>query len=143
MRPIICATRGSEASYRTQERAIAIAQERGTPLIFLYIVDSTFIEPADKALTEVVIDELEQLGRRLLCIAQARAREHGLQADIVIRHGAIQQTMENFLSEVNASVLVIGAPQRSSAAPVFNAEAIAGLVQHIRDTTGAEVIIVA
>ncbi len=34
MGPIVCATRGSEASRRTQERAITLAQERGAPLIF-------------------------------------------------------------------------------------------------------------
>jgi len=142
MGPIVCATRGSEASRRTQERAIALAQERGAPLIFLYIVDPAFIKPMDTALIEVVLDELAQLGRGLLAIAQARAHEHGLQADIAIRQGAIRATMEDFLREVKASVIIIGAPQRSSSAPVFNSEAITQLVQHIQDATGVEVIIV-
>jgi nucleotide-binding universal stress UspA family protein len=142
MGPIVCATRGSEASRRTQERAIALAQERGASLIFLYIVDPAFIKPIDTALTEVVLDELAQLGRGLLCIAQARALEHGLQADIAIRQGAIRATMEDFLREVKASLIIIGAPQRSSSAPVFNSEAITQLVQHIQDATGVEVIIV-
>ena len=143
MGPIVCATRGSEASRRTQERAIALAQERKTTLIFLYIVDPTFIEPPHKTLAVVVLDELEQLGRGLLGLAQSRAREQGLQADIAIRRGAIQPTLSDFLREVNASTIIIGAPQRSSAAPVFNSDAISRLVQHIRDTTGVEVIVVA
>jgi len=142
MGPIVCATRGSEASRRTQERAIALAQEQKTTLIFLYIVDPTFIKPANKTLTDVVMDELEQLGRGLLCLAQSRAREQGLQANIAILRGVIQPTMENFLREVKASTVIIGAPQRSSAAPVFNSDAITRLVQQIHDTTGAEVIIV-
>jgi hypothetical protein len=95
-----------------------------TALIFLYIVDPTFIKPPYKTLTDIVLDELEQLGRGLLGLAQSRAREQSLQADIAIRRGAIQPTMENFLREVNASTVVIGAPQRSSTAPVFNSEAI-------------------
>jgi nucleotide-binding universal stress UspA family protein len=142
MGPIVCATRGSEASRRTQERAIALAQERGASLIFLYIVDPTFIKPLDTALAQVVLDELTQLGRGLLAIAQARAHEQGLQADIAIRQGAIRATMEDFLREVKAGLIIIGAPQRSSSAPVFNSEAITQLVQHIQDTTGVEAIIV-
>jgi nucleotide-binding universal stress UspA family protein len=142
MGPIVCATRGSEASRRTQERAIALALEQGASLIFLYIVDPAFIKIVDATLIEVVLDELAQLGRGLLRIAQARALERGLQADIAIRQGAIRATMEDFLREVKASLIIIGAPQRSSSAPVFNSEAITQLVQHIREATGVEAIVV-
>jgi nucleotide-binding universal stress UspA family protein len=142
MGPIVCATRGGEASRRTQERTIALARERETPLVFIFIVDPNFIKPADKALAEVVMDELEQLGRRLLCIAQARAYEHGIQAEMAIRHGDVQQTVENFLREVSASMLVIGAPKGNSGRAVFDPAAMSQFAQQIRASLGVEVVVV-
>jgi nucleotide-binding universal stress UspA family protein len=142
MGPIVCATRGSEASRRTQERAIALARERGAPLIFLFIVDTALVRPANKDLAEVVIDELEQLGRGLLCIAQARAREQGVEAEMAIRHGDVQQGVESFLREVNAGVLVIGAPRSGAERPTFDSGALDEFAERIRVAIGAEVIVV-
>ena len=51
MGPIVCATRGGEAGRRTQERAIALAKERGTELIFLCIFGPNFAGSLSKALS--------------------------------------------------------------------------------------------
>ena len=59
MGPIVCATRGGEASRRTQEMAIALARERGAPLIFFFVVDTNFARPANQALAEALVDDLE------------------------------------------------------------------------------------
>jgi nucleotide-binding universal stress UspA family protein len=142
MGPIVCATRGSEASRRTQERAIALAQERGEPLIFLFVVDTALIKPANKELADVVADELERLGRRLLCIAQARAREQGVEAEMAIRHGNVQQGVESFLREVNADTLLIGAPRSGTEHPAFDPAALDEFAERIRAAIGAEVIVV-
>lgn len=142
MGPIVCATRGGEASRHSQERAIALAQERGAPLIFFFVVDTNFTQPANEALAEALDDELERLGRRLLCIAQARAHEQGVPADMVVRHGALRQTIENFLREVNASTLVLGAPQAGSETRAFAPNEIPQFAQDIRAATGVEVLVV-
>jgi hypothetical protein len=42
MGKILCTMRGGEASRRTQDAAIALAQERGDELAFLYVVDVAF-----------------------------------------------------------------------------------------------------
>ncbi|MEA3339900.1 MAG: universal stress protein [Chloroflexota bacterium] len=44
MGKILCATRGGEASYRTQDAAIELAKERGDTLLFLYVVDLHFLD---------------------------------------------------------------------------------------------------
>jgi nucleotide-binding universal stress UspA family protein len=142
MGPIVCATRGSEASRRTQERAIALAQERGDPLIFLFVVDAALVKPANKELADVVADELERLGRRLLGIAQARAREQGVEAEMAIRHGSIQQGVESFVREVNAGTLVIGAPKSGAEHPAFDPAALDEFSERIRASIGVEVIVV-
>ncbi len=142
MGPIVCATRGGEASRRTQEMAIALARERGAPLIFFFAVDTNFARPANQALAEALADELERLGRRLLSIARARARDQGVSADLVVRHGAVRNTIQGFLREVNASTLVLGAPGTGSEKKAFSPGEIPQFAQEIGDSTGAEVIVV-
>lgn len=141
MGPIVCATRGGEASRRTQERAIALAHERGDPLIFFFVADTNFTQPANEALAEALADELEQLGRRLLCIAQARAHEQGVSADMVVRRGVLRRAIEDFLREVNASTLVIGGPQTDSETGAFAPGEVSQFAQEIHMATGAEVVV--
>ncbi len=142
MGPIVCATRGGEASRRTQERAIALARERGDHLIFLFVADTNFVQPNNQALADVLADELERLGRRLLCIAQARAQEEGILADMVVRHGTVRQTIEGFLREVKAGTLVLGAPGTGSEKKTFSQEELPQFAQAISLNTGVEVIVV-
>jgi nucleotide-binding universal stress UspA family protein len=119
-----------------------LARERKAPLLFLFIVDPAFAKPAGDDLAAAVLDEFEHLGRGLLAIAQARARTHGVQADIAICRGAIQQAIEGFLREVNAGTLVIGAPKNDSMSPVFNSAAISRFVQRIQASGDIEVLVV-
>lgn len=142
MGPIICATRGGEASRRTQERAIALARERELPLIFLFVADTNFAHPSNPALADALADELARLGRRLLCIAQARAKAEGIPADMVVRHGALRQTIENFVREVEASTLVLGAPGTGLEKKTFSQEELPQFAQAINLNTGVEVIVV-
>lgn len=142
MGPIVCSTRGGEASHRTQERAIALACEREAALIFLFVVDPSFIEPRDEALAAALADELKRLGNQLLCIARARAREHEVDADVVVRQGAVRQTIEEFLREVNASALVLGVPHTNLGAQVFASCKVSQFAQELHSTTGVDVFIV-
>ena len=142
MGPIVCATRGGKASRRTQEQAIALAHERGDRLIFLFIADTTFTRPNNQALAQALTDELERLGSRLLCIAQARAHQQGIEADMVVRHGPVREAIENFLREVQASTLILGAPQAGSAEQIFAPGEMSQFAQEIHAATGVEVIIV-
>jgi nucleotide-binding universal stress UspA family protein len=141
MRPIVCATRGGEASRRTQERAIALAREQGAPLIFLFVADTSAMKPA-KDLADVLADELEQLGGSLLCIAQARAHEQGIEAEMTVRRGPVRPTLESFLREVDAGTLVIGVPERGAEHPVFDPAGMEHFAGQIRAGLGVEVIVV-
>ena len=142
MGPIVCATRGGEASHRTQDRAIALARERGAPLIFLFVADANFAQTSNSALAEALADELGRLGRRLLSIARSRAEERGVFADIIVRHGSVRSTIEDFVRETNASTLVLGAPGTGSEKKTFSPEELPRFAQAISANTGVEVILV-
>jgi nucleotide-binding universal stress UspA family protein len=143
MGPIVCATRGGEAGRRTQERAIALAKERGEELIFLCVFDPAFAGELNDALADAVVAEQQWLGRALLGIAQARAREQGVEARAVVRSGPVLETIEDFLCESGASTLVIGEPRVDSALSAFHPDRVRTCAEHVEQETSVEALVVA
>ncbi len=142
MGPIVCAMRGGEVSRRTQERAIALARERETPLIFFFVADTGFAGRTSEPLSEALDDELARLGRTMLYIARARAREQGISAHAVVRHGTVSEVMEDFLREVDASLLVMGTPQENSGHQSFKPGEISEFAERVHAATGVEVLVI-
>jgi nucleotide-binding universal stress UspA family protein len=142
MGAIVCATRGGEASRRTQERAIALAQERGGELIFLVVFDPSFAGPLSKDLEAALIDEQRWLGRALLGIAQTRARERGLDSRAVVYCGPVLETIKETLREVEADTLVIGASRPTAPSTSFDLSEVYSFAQRMRQDTGVEVVVV-
>jgi nucleotide-binding universal stress UspA family protein len=141
MGPIVCATRGGEASRRAQERAIQLAKERGVELVFLYVVDLSFAGALDEVMAVTLADELRRLGRCLLHIAEARALESGLDAKIVVQEGTVQSVVEDFVRKVDASALVIGSPQSGPEPQMFDQERLGKFAAAVREATGVEVVV--
>jgi nucleotide-binding universal stress UspA family protein len=142
MRPIVCATRGGEASRRTQKRAIALAKERDAELIFLCVVDPTFAGPVNESLAAALKDELRRLGRSLLSIAQMRAREQDVAVQAVTRCGPVWQNIKDCVREVDAETLVIGAPRTESTSQAFGPGDVHRFAETVRQSTDVEVIVV-
>lgn len=139
MGKILCATRGGEASYRTQEKAIALAKERGDELIFLYVADMSFL---DKIAAPVVVDVesgVERMGEFLLAMAQERAREKGLEVRVIIREGRTREEIKAAAKELEVDCVVLGLPAEGG---VFREESIRAFAQEIEEETGAEVALV-
>ncbi len=120
MEKIVCAIRGGDSSRRAQERAVALGQERNGLVIFVHIIDTDLINQMDTSLTDAVRVEMEQIGTALLTIAVERAQAQGVKADKALRTGPVRQTLEAFLREVQASVLVLGAPDGGSKYNTFS-----------------------
>jgi nucleotide-binding universal stress UspA family protein len=142
MGAIVCATRGGRASRATQERAIALAKERGDQLIFLCVVDPSFAGPMDETLTCALDDELKRLGRSLLCIAQARAQQQGIDAQTVVRSGPVAESIEAALREFDTDTLVMGGPGAGSQREAFGSDDVHRLAEAVRQSTGVEVVLV-
>jgi len=141
MGSIVCATRGGEDSRRTQARAIELARARADALTFIFVADTTFTPPTRQALTEVVADELARLGGMLLAIAQARAREQGVEAGAVVRSGAVCPTLAAFLAEVKATTLVMGVPHGHAPSRTSSPDEVQAFADDVR-AMGIEVVIV-
>jgi nucleotide-binding universal stress UspA family protein len=110
MGKILVATRGGEESYRTQDQAIALAKERGDTLLFMYVVDTHFL---DKTAASVVVDveqELTRMGEFLLLMAKERAEEQGVTAETLSREGEMREELMNAAMEGQVSLVVFGRP---------------------------------
>jgi nucleotide-binding universal stress UspA family protein len=148
MGAIVCATRGGRASRATQEQAISLAKERGAELVFLCIVDPSFAGPMDEALTCALNDELKRLGRSMLCIAQERAQQQGIDAQTMVRSGPVTEGIEAALREFDADTLVIGGPGAGTprvdavTREAFGSEDVNRLAETVRQSTGVEVVVV-
>ena len=139
---IVCATRGGEAGRRTQERAIALAKERGDELVFFCVFDPAFAGNLSDALSEAVVQEQQWLGRTLMNVAQARARKQGVDAQAVVRRGPVVENIEDFVRESCASTLVIGEPKVDSALGTLRPENVQSCADQMVDKTGIDVVVV-
>ena len=139
---IVCASRGGEAGRRTQERAIALAKERGDELIFLCVFDPAFAGDLSEAQAEAISLEQEWLGRTLMNVAQCRARMQGVTAQAAIRSGPLVGSIEAFVIESCASTLVIGEPRVDSPLSTFSLENVRSCADQMEDDMGIEVVVV-
>lgn len=137
---VVCATRGGEGSRAAQEAAIRYARENQDKLIFMYVVDFKTLDEFDDSLLPAVREELTWLGQSLLRIARHRAEQADVTAEIVIREGDVMLEIEDFLQEIKADQLILGAP-RGTTANVFGDDAIEQFAQRIQEDTGIEVAI--
>ncbi len=111
MGKILCATRGGEASYRAQDAAIALAQERGDELLFLYVVDIRFLNKTARAVRpDVVTTEMENMGKFLLVMAQERAEGQGVPATYTVRHGDLRDELKAAAHQPDVTMVVLGKP---------------------------------
>lgn len=111
MGKILCATRGGEASYRAQDAAIALAQERGDELLFLYVVDIKFLNKTARAVRpDVVTTEIENMGKFLLVMAQERAEAQGVPATCTVRHGDLRDELKAAAHQPGVTMVVLGKP---------------------------------
>lgn len=135
---VLCATRGGEESITTQNKAIALAKERGDPLVFLYVADSSFLDKTAAAVVVDVQEELMHMGEFFLVMAVERAAEKDVNAKAVIRAGSFIPTFIEVAHELDATVIVLGRPGGENRR--FNEEEFAEFCSYLAEETGAEII---
>lgn len=137
---ILCATRGGEASIRTQQRAIALAKEREAKLIFIFVSDVRFLEHYTAPRVPAMETEMENLGEFLLLMAKERAEKEGVEADFTVRKGDFKTALIEASKDLGASLVVLGRPADDSLTTVEFLENV--LSPAIKEETGAEVLVV-
>jgi nucleotide-binding universal stress UspA family protein len=140
MATILCPTRGGEASYPTQDFAIQLAEERGADLIFLYVVDVRFLTKGSGAVVIDLEEELDEMGKFLLTMAQERAEKQGVEARRVVRRGGFQEALMEVIEGENVQTLVLGTP--STEDRLTTEEYLRDLAASLREEMEVEVVLV-
>ncbi len=140
MTTILCATRGGEASVRTQMRAIEMAKEQKANLVFLYIADVKFLDRMSGSIVVDVAAELENMGEFLLLMAQERAEKAGVQAETLVKRGEFRQALLEAAQETGASTIVLGSPGEGGS--ITKREYLEELAASLAEETGIQTIIV-
>jgi nucleotide-binding universal stress UspA family protein len=141
MATILHPTRGGRTSYPNQDRAIALAQERGARLILLHLSNVNFLSTlASPVPVALVTAELDELGAFMLAMAQERAEEAGVAADTVVRHGSFAQALAELIKEYGVDTLVLGSPGGHKA--ITTSEYMQELIHRLHSEFGVEVLVV-
>ena len=110
MGKILCATRGGVAQ-RTQDAAIELARERDESLLFLYVVDLTFLNKTAAPIVVDVENEITKMGDFLLLMACERAVGQGVAAESISRRGDLREELKQVAREAGISLVVLGRPE--------------------------------
>lgn len=141
MNKILCATRGGEASQRTQDAVIAMAKAEGASVVFLYVVDVEFLKLiAQGVRPDVVGAELEHMGEFLLAMAVERAAAEGVRADMIVRHGTLLSALASAAVEEGADAIALGRPSGPDSA--FSMTDLQQLAARIERDTGITTCVV-
>ena len=127
MGKILCATRGGEASYRTQDIVIARAKEEGADLLFFYVVDVEFPKWAKRgARPDVMRQEMEHMGEFLLAMACERAAKKSVEA----------QALKDAAREEGVTLVALGRPAGEESR--FQLASLKRLAEEVEKETGIE-----
>jgi hypothetical protein len=117
-----------------------LAQERGDELVFLFVVDASFLNQMAAPLVVDVEARMEQMGRFQLARAQERAAALGIQADAVVRRGRLRPELVAAAHELDATTILLGRPLGSTA--IFEQDTLQAFAAGLEAETGIEVRIV-
>jgi nucleotide-binding universal stress UspA family protein len=141
MNKILCATRGGEASRRTQEAVIAMAKQAGASVLFLFVVDVSFLKLTARAVRpDVVAAEMEQMGEFLLAMACERATAQGVKAEMIVRHGPLLHALASAALQEGADAIAFGQPAGPESS--FSLTDLQDLASRIEADTGIKTHIV-
>ena len=137
---ILCATRGGEASYKTQQAAIALAKERGDDIVYLYIIDLSFLNKTAAPIVVNIENELEEMGRFFLLMATEKAADQGINARSIIRKGIVREEIKKAIVEEEVNLVVFGRPVGEGSS--FQMESLEAFLAEIKEETQIDAIMV-
>ena len=137
---ILSPTRGGRASYPNQDRAIAIAKERGESLLFLYVSNVQFLGLTAMPIVVDLETEIDEMGEFLLAMAQERAEKAGVHAEATVRRGVFRNVIKDVIQEYTIQTVVLGYSGEGQG--LLTADYIRELGREVSRETGVEFIVV-
>jgi nucleotide-binding universal stress UspA family protein len=148
---IICATKGSNGCKAAEDKAIELAKENNSKLIFLYVIDIKFMEKSGAAgdwAKDDVASGLKNIGSVILEMASEKAIVKGMSSENILteeRKGSVVSQIKSSVEEHNANLVVIGHPEKDVGFlehHLLSKEGVESFVKRLKDEIGCEVMIV-
>ena len=140
MSGIVCAVRGGPASQPTIDHSVALAQETGLPLYFLYVVNLDFLTHTASSRVHTITQEMQQMGEFILLTAQSTAAAKNVTAHKIVRHGNVKEEIINLCHEIGADYVVLGRPQSEQEESHFTHDRLTQFIEKLEELTGAKVV---
>lgn len=140
MGTILCPTRGGKESIQTQDKAIALAQDRGDTLLFLYVVHLHFLDKLAAPIVVDIAEEVKQMGEFMLLMAKERAEEQGVKAKTISRKGEVREEIKKVAIEENVTLILLGRPAGERSA--FQLAELEEFAAELEQKTGIETVII-
>jgi multicomponent Na+:H+ antiporter subunit G len=138
---ILCPIRGGAASQQLATTAIELARQGQGELIFLHVINGDgFDAAAEPTQATDALNNLRTLGQNALAVAQEQAQAQGITAQTEIRLGDLEPAIVQCVQEVDATLVVLGFPERDQATQQKVAEdEFWALAEAIQTQTGVQV----
>jgi nucleotide-binding universal stress UspA family protein len=137
---ILCPTRGGKDSYPNQDRAVALAKERGVEVLFLYVTNVEFLGLTAAPKLIDIEHEMDEMGEFMLTMAQERAEKADVTASTLVEHGRFREVLAEVIGEYEIKTVVLGSSAGETG--VVSASYVQDLVDEIGSKTGVEFIVV-
>ena len=114
MKTILCPTRGGKESHPNQDFAINLAKERGADLLFLYVSEIRFLNRAGPPMVVDIEKEMDELGDFLLSMAQERAENLGVSANVAVHRGIFSKVLRDVIALNKIRTVILGSSPKES-----------------------------
>ena len=114
MTTILCPTRGGKESHPNQDFAIELAKERSANLLFMYVSNIQLISRSGPPIVVDIEEELDELGDFLLSMAQERAENSGIPADVTVRRGIFSDVLREVIVENKVNTVILGSSSQET-----------------------------
>ena len=148
---IICATKGSKGCKAAEDKAVELAKKNNSKIIFLYVVDTKFMEKGivgGEWAKDDVVSGLKNVGNVILDIAKEKAVKRSIPADKVLteeRKGDVASQIKISVKENNADLVIVGHPKTNLGfldSYLIKKEGMEIFVTRLKEQVGCEVIVV-
>ncbi|WP_336359313.1 universal stress protein [Haladaptatus sp. ZSTT2] len=106
---ILVPTDGSEQAARAVEHGMKLAEQYDATLHTMFVVDTRRYGDPTLSSTELIVEEMEDVGTDLVTDIEQRATDRGLAVVSRVCHGVPDEEIVAYATEINADIIVLGA----------------------------------